>query len=436
MTTSSAQNDSFQERRLSALIAPAFFPVHRAVREGACTHFWLSGGRGSGKSSFVAVEILLGMMRDPSANAVIYRKVKDTLKDSVFSQLLWAAELLGVAPLWRSTLSPLRLYYLPTGQRIVFRGLDRANKSKSIRPLKGYFKYLWFEELDEFCGMGELRSVWQSVLRGGERFCCFYTYNPPRSRGNWVNEEASKDIPGRLRHHSDYRTMPRQWLGEPFFEEASRLKEENPQLYRHEYLGEAIGTGNEVFHNLVLREVSEEEISRYGHLYRGLDFGYASDPSHYAVCHYDAARRELVLFDEEHLFHSSTTELAEKILAEMKRHGRGNVCCDSADPRSIDDLYLLGVPAYGARKGPGSVGWGMRFLSEEVRQIIIDPRRCPNTRREFEGYAYPLGADGQPLAEYPDRDNHAIDAVRYALEGMIRARFARTRREPAAQKPG
>jgi phage terminase large subunit len=419
--------------RLSGLIAPAFFPVHRDIRTAGHTHYWLYGGRGSGKSSFAALEIICGIMAHPLANAAVFRKVKDTLRDSVFAQLGWAIERLGVQERWQPCLSPMELRFLPTGQKILFRGLDRASKAKSIKTERGYFRFLWFEELEEFSGMAEVRSVLQSVLRGGEKACCLYTYNPPRSRRSWVNEEQAQPKAGRLCHRSDYRDMPPEWLGTEFLAEAEALKQRSPLLYRHEYLGEITGMGTEVFQNLALRAISEEEIAAFPQIERGLDFGYAADPLHYAVCHYDAARRRLYLFDELRILRASNRQLAAEIAGEHRRHGPGPVFCDSAEPKSIDDLRMLGIKAIPVKKGAGSIGWGMRFLSQEVEQIIIDPARCPNTAREFSGYALETDGYGNAAAQYPDRDNHSIDAVRYALERRIRLRFAGS---GAAQRGG
>lgn len=413
---------------LADLIARPFYPVHWDIKDGLHTHYWLHGGRGSTKSSFVSLEIILGVMQHDGANAICYRKVKETLKDSVFAQLLWAIDALGVSDYWRVTQSPMQLVYVPGDRRIYFRGLDYAKKSKSIKPRNGYFRYIWFEELDEFAGMEEVRSVIQSVMRGGERFSVFYTFNPPKSARSWVNDEASTPAPDRFVHHSDYRGVPRDWLGEAFIAQAEHLREVRPDAYAHEYLGEVTGTGTEVFRNLTFREITDDEIARFPELLRGLDFGYASDPAHYTVCHYDGTRRRLYILHELHALRLSNAQLAEAIKAEMALHGRGRVCCDSAEPKSIDDLYMLGVPAYGAYKGAGSVKWGMKFLAEEIEEIIIDPVRCPNTRREFYEYELEIDPHGNVIPEFPDKNNHSIDAVRYGCERRIRARFAREAR--------
>ena len=227
---------------LSRLIPPAFYPVHRALKAGRHLHYWLKGGRGSGKSSFLSLELLLGVMEHPGANGVVFRKVKNTLRDSVYAQLIWAARELGVAHLWKCTQEPMRMTFLPTGQSILFRGLDKAEKAKSLKAPEGYFGYVWFEELAEFSGMEEIRSVLQTALRGRGDFSVFYSYNPPKSARSWVNREVLERRPDRLVHHSTYLDLPRAWLGEQFLLEAEHLKAVRPELYRHEYLGEVIGT--------------------------------------------------------------------------------------------------------------------------------------------------------------------------------------------------
>ena len=166
--------------RLTSLIAPCFWRVHADIRRGGHAEYWLTGGRGSGKSSFVSIEILLGLMRDEQANALIYRKVADTLRDSVYAQMLWAIDRLGVAEEWQAKISPMELLYRPTGQRVLFRGADDPQKSKGIKLKEGFFKYLWFEELSEFRNRDAIRTIKASVIRGAKAVT-LYTYNPPRS---------------------------------------------------------------------------------------------------------------------------------------------------------------------------------------------------------------------------------------------------------------
>ena len=290
--------------KLSKVIAPSFAAVHQDIKGHGHTHYWLKGGRGSTKSSFISVEIVLGMMRDAGkglhTNAVVLRRYGVTLRESVFEQIGWAVNALGVSQLWRDSVSPMSYTYLPTGQKILFRGVDDPTKAKSIKFSKGWAKYLWYEECVEFEGEEKLRNINQSVLRGGADFFVFYSFNPPKSARNWVNQYVAIEREDTLVHHSTYLTVPPQWLGEQFLVEAQHLKEVKPEAYRHEYLGEVTGTGGEVFSNVTLRAITDEEVSRFDKLRRGIDWGYAADPFAYNVCHYDKTRRRLYIFREIH----------------------------------------------------------------------------------------------------------------------------------------
>lgn len=377
----------------------------------------LNGGRGSTKSSFVSIEIILGMMKDKNANGVALRKVGVNLKDSVYEQLQWAIKVLGVDNYWQSKLSPLELVYIPTGQRIVFRGADKPKKIKSTKFRNGYCKYIWYEEVDEFGGMEEIRTINQSLMRGGESFCVFYSYNPPKSQRNWINKEVLEDNPDRVVHHSTYLTVPSDWLGEQFIREAEHLKKTKPDIYEHEYLGEVTGTGGEVFTNLTIRKISDEEIKNFDHISRGLDWGYASDPFHYTVNHYDKTRRRLYIYYEIQLVGLSNEKAAKMVKAENKNNSL--VICDSAEPKSIAEFNNYGIKVVGAKKGPDSVDYGIKWL-QDLEEIIIDKTRCPNTAREFLNYELePDGNDGFK-ARYPDKANHSIDAVRYSRENDMR----------------
>lgn len=403
--------------KLTSLIAPSFHELHQDVKQGRHTHYWLKGGRGSTKSTFVSLEIILGMMRHPDANAVALRKVGVNLKDSVFEQLQWAIQALGVEQYWDAKLSPLELIYRPTKQRIIFRGADKPKKIKSIKFRRGYARYIWYEEIDEFAGPEEIRIINQSLMRGGEQFEVFYSYNPPKSQRNWVNNEILEQRSDRIVHHSTYLTVPRHWLGEQFFIEAEHLKATKPDNYEHEYMGKVTGTGGEVFSNLTMRTISDDEIAVFDRIKRGLDFGYAADPLHYTVCHFDKTRRRLYIFHEVHKVQMSNRAAVEAIKKEHS--GNGVITADSAEPRTINEFRELGLNVIGAKKGPGSREHGIKWL-EDLEEIIIDPERCPNTKREFYGYELERDANGNFKADYPDKDNHSIDAVRYALESEMR----------------
>lgn len=400
------------EVSLTDIIAPSFYDVHWDLIDGLHTHYWLSGGRGSTKSSFISIEIILGMMDDPLANAVVLRKVKDTLKDSVFEQMTWAIDALGVTHLWDIPEAKLVLTYKPTGQKILFRGADKPKKIKSTKVSKGYIKYIWFEELDEFSGMEEVRMINQSLMRGGSKFVTFYSYNPPQSANNWVNAEKQFTRPDRLVHHSNYLTVPPEWLGPQFIIEAEHLKEVKPKSYEHEYLGNVTGTGGEVFDNVQCRPIGDEEIASFTNIHRGLDFGYAIDPLAYNVMHYDRKYKRLYIFHELYKVRLSNHAAYE----EIKQENRDNleVIADSAEPKSISELNQYGLKIRAVKKGPDSVEYGIKFL-QDLEQIIIDDTRCPETAREFLTYDLDKDANGNFKAGFPDKNNHSIDSVRYAM---------------------
>lgn len=403
--------------RADRLVAPSFHALFADVWRHGHTHYWLHGGRGSGKSSFISVAIVLGMMAEPSRNAVAYRRYGSRLRDSVYAQMCWAIDRLGVSHLWRALKSPLQLVYAPTGQRVLFLGMDDPDKSKSIKAERGYFAYVWYEEAAEFPGLGPIETVNASLLRGGDLFWVFYSFNPPKSRGAWVNAEVAVERPGRLAHRSTYEGLPPEWLGDEFLREAAWTRDHRPDVYRWRYLGEATGTGGEVFRNLTLRPISDVELGGFTNHRRGLDWGYAADPFCYLVMDFDRHRRRLAIFHERYALGVSNRQAAEWVRAENVRDEL--VYCDSAEPKSIAALRSMGVNALPCRKYAGSVEEGCSFLADDIDEIVIDPARCPNAAREFAAYALPEDAHGNFASRYPDRDNHAIDATRYALDGDL-----------------
>lgn len=412
---------------MSRIIAKPFHQIHSSIKREAFDEYWLKGGRGSTKSSVISIEIVKGIVNDPLANAIVYRKVADTLRDSVYAQIVWAINMLELGPWFKCKVSPMEIVYTPTGQRILFRGADDPGKSKSIKLDKGYFKFLWFEELTEFAGIDDIRTIKASIIRGGGHAITFTSYNPPKSANNWVNAECLVSIPGRFVHHSDYTQVPAEWLGPSFLAEAEALKATNERAYRHVYLGEITGTGGQVFDNVTLREITKEERSTFDRFLNGGDFGFATDPDAVVRMHYDKRSRNLYLLDEINGIRMNVDTLAEKVRALI---GSEYVTYDSEDPRMINELRRRGVRVLPAKKGPGSVEHGMRWL-QELGGIIIDPVRCPNAAREFTGYEYKQDRFGNFLSEYPDKDNHTIDAARYGCESEMHGKMGFASTMPA-----
>ena len=399
-------------------IAPKFWDVLDDIIANGHREYWLKGGRNSTKSSFIAISIILNMMLDGQrgdiTHCVALRKVENTVAGSVFNTMLWATEMLGVQEYWAMTKNPMRMTYLPTGQEILFKGCDDPRKVKSTKFIRGYCKYIWFEELDEFYGMEDIRSIKQSLMRGGPNIKTFYSYNPPKVVSNWVNTEALQVVEGRLVHHSTYLDVPKEWVSEDFIAEAELLKKQNELYYRNEYLGEATGTGGQVFENIELKEIKDDELKRFDNIVDGLDFGFAVDPSAYVQAYYNKNQKQLYIFQEIYKVGMSNKQLYEQIKA--VKVGNGFITCDSAEPKSIAELKSLGLTRVkGAKKGPDSIEYGIKFL-QKLNKIYIDPKRCPNIAREFTGYAYDMDKNGNFISRYPDRDNHSIDAVRYAIE--------------------
>lgn len=370
------------------------------------------------------------MMIFPDMHAVVYRKVKDTIETSTYAQICWAIDKLGVSHLWHCTKSPYRCTYKKTGQRIIFKGLDKAEKSKSIKVPFGYIGLLWFEELDEYDGEEEIRKVQQSVIRGGTKFFVFKSMNPPKSKANWANAyiEKEKNKPDTYTSHTTYLTVPKEWLGKQFLDDAEWLKEVSPLAYEHEYLGVSVGNGTEVFDNLEARVITEEERNRFDRIYMGVDWGWYPDPFHWGKMHYDAARRILYIFDEYRTNKTSNKETATYLINfKGVRKGLGlgidEITCDSAEQKSTADYRSYGLNARNAEKGPDSVRYGMKWL-QSLTRIVIDPVSCPNTWEEFSKYEYELMKDGTPTSNYPDEKNHSIDMTRYAMEKVWKRKGA------------
>ncbi|MCL5292550.1 MAG: PBSX family phage terminase large subunit [Actinobacteria bacterium] len=397
---------------LTDLIAPSFYELHHGIREERHSEYWLKGGRGSTKSTFVSLEILLGMLKDPEANAVVFRRYQNELRDTVFGQFEWSAAKLGIAEELKFQVSPMQIVYLPTGQRIIFKGADNPRKVRSINLGRGYIKYAWFEELDQFAGMEEVRNILQSLFRGEDKQrISFYSYNPPKSGRSWVNQEAKITKPGRLVHHSDYLSVPKEWLGERFLADAEHLRSVNDTAYRHEYLGEEVGTGLEVFTNVELRVIAADERAIFDQIRQGLDFGYAVDPLCFERMHYDKTRRTLYFLDEISGLNLFNREFFQK----SKAYHNTLTIADSAEPKSIAELKSMGMRIKGAKKGPDSVEFGIKWL-QDLEQIVIDSATNPRAAKEFINYALEQDRNGEIKSRFPDKDNHSIDGARYGCE--------------------
>lgn len=402
-------------------IAQVYHSVLDDIEAGEHSIFNLPGGRGSAKSSFVGLTITKGVMDDPTgeSNAIIFRAVGETLRDSVYAQILWSIDTLGVTDLWECTVKPMECVYKPTGAVIKFRGLDDPRKLKSIRPRQGHFRYIWFEEYCELAGEGFARSVVQSVVRGqGPKPIIFRSFNPPISANAWANQAIAAPDKRALTVHTTYHDVPPEWLGEAFIEEAERLKVVNPRAYEHEYEGKAVGTGSDVFENLDVRMITDEEVGNLVSIYQGCDFGFSADPTAFIRLAYDRKTETIFLLDEIYSRGLRNTALAAEI--KKRKYQQWMVTGDSADPRSIADLKDNGLYARACHKFPGCVQYRIRWLQH--RKIVIDPARTPNAHREFTQYTYKVDKNGEVLPVLVEGAEHTVDAAAYALNDVIYSR--------------
>lgn len=403
------------------LIAENYDAVLDDILDHKHSQYIFKGGRGSLKSSFIGFAIILLMIQPGYENvhAVVFRKTAKTLRDSVYAQMLFAIDKMGLTDEFECRVSPMKIVRKQTGQTILFRGLDDAGKIKSIKLPFGYIGITWFEEADTFSGMREIRNVLQSCRRGGDTHWSFMSFNPPETRANFMNEEVLIPQPDRVVHSSTYLTVPVEWLGKQFIDDAEQLKEINPKAYEHEYLGEVTGTGGEVFDNLRIEEISDETISHFDNIYMGIDWGWYPDPFQWVKMHYDSARLTLYIYDSYRTTKKSNRETWEILQTDKGVTDTDLITADSAEPKSVSDYREYGSLCRGAIKGPDSVRYGIKWL-QSLRAIVIDPVRCPDVAQEFEHYEYEKDADGNVVSGYPDANNHSIDATRYAMERVYK----------------
>lgn len=414
------------QKRISDIINPNFHSFWKAINSDKYLFHVLKGGRASAKSTHVAIWLIYAMMKFPVTTLCV-RKVANTLSDSVFEQLKEVIEILGVSHLWKIQKSPLQLVYIPRGNKIIFRGADDPAKIKSIKASRFPIAFCWFEELAEFKTEEEVSVIVNSVLRAelpkGLTYKVIYSYNPPKKKQSWVNKKfETQFIPGNtFVHFSTYLDNP--YISKAFIEEAEEVKKRNEFKYRWEYLGEPIGSGVVPFSNLEFREITKEEVKEFDNIRQAVDFGYSVDPMAFVRLHYNKKHRKIYIFGEIYRVKMSIRELAEKIKA--NRWNDTIVYCDAAEPRSIAELREHGIKAIKAHKGPGSIEHGENWL-DDLEAIVIDPKRCPNTAREFENIDYQIDKEGNTIPRLEDKDNHSIDAVRYALSLDMRKGKERT----------
>lgn len=414
----------------NTVFAKKYNKLFRMVMKHEYTEYTLTGGRGSCKSSFISICIVILIVMFPQFNALIIRKNANTLRTSVYEQIIWAIERLGLRSRFKipkSGTSALPIVYNRKNgakQYIIFRGCDNPEKIKSIKIAQGYFGLIWFEEKTEFTP-AEIQNVKISAMRGGSTFYVFESYNPPSATRHWCNTDARTPKKGRVVFHTTYLDIPREWLGEAILNEIEHTRETNERAYRNIFLGEPTGTGLNIFENIELREITDDEIAAYDFLYRGIDWGYYPDPFAFSVSSYDAPKQTLYIFDEMYLNKRGNYEAFQDLTKHMEAMGMSistdRITADSAEPKSVADFRSWGGNVRGAVKGIGSRDASFKWL-QGLRRIVIDPERCPRIADEFTMYEHEIDRrTGEVLSGYPDgQPDHGIDSVRYALEEIWR----------------
>lgn len=419
-------------RDFALLIGRDFFRPHMLIAREAQTEFWCKGGRGSLKSSWASIELVKHIEDHPGEHAAAVMKRKNSLRDAVYAQVVWAIHELGLDDEYEMPVSTLKIRKKSTGQIIFFAGCDDPHKSKGLKPPFGHIGFLWFEETDQFKGMSEIRTVRQSAARGGERTFVVYTYNPPRTRDNWANREADRRRDsGEEVFDSCYLDAPPEWLGAQFIADAENLKETDEQAYRHEYLGEPVGYGGQIFDRVEFREVTDEEIASFERLHAGQDFGWFPDPWAFTLSEWQPGQHAIVTFAELGGNKVLPTEAARRIRDALTwSDGKGRdpvyhrlrVLSDDAAPDQIQAQRDEGVDARSAGKG------GLRTMSYRFMQSVtwvIDPARCPNLAREVREAEFEMDENtGEYSGDYPDGNDHWIDATRYAFMDIVTRRGA------------
>lgn len=380
----------------------------------------VKGGKGSKKSSTAALWYIVHLMKYPEANLLVVRQVYRTHADSTYAQLRWAIRRLRVEHLWRAGREPLELVYRPTGQRILFRGMDHVDKLASTTVDTGVLCWVWVEEAFEIAREADFDKLDLSIPRGAVRPPLFkqttLTFNP-WSEHHWLKKRFFDCRDGQaLAMTVDYRCN--EFLDEADKQLFERLRRENPRRYAVAGLGQWGHSEGLVFENWEVQEFSLEGLRAPSmHHIFGLDYGYSNDPTAFIAAAVEEKTKTLFIYDE----HYQRRMLNEDIAAVLREKGvqKERIRADSAEPKSNDDLRRLGIRRLTpADKRPGSVNAGIARLQEY--RILVHPR-CVHTAQELKSYCWQSGGrDGEFFNRPADRDNHLMDALRYAMDELPR----------------
>ncbi|HZJ99685.1 MAG TPA: PBSX family phage terminase large subunit [Tissierellaceae bacterium] len=402
----------------------------------------LKGGRGSKKSTTASFWFPYNMMKYWHSYGLrpctlVIRRYYNTHRDSTFAQLKWAINRMDVSHLWKATKSPLELTYIPSGQKIMFRGLDDPQSITSITVEDGELCWVWWEEAFQITMEDDFNKVDMSI-RGEMPAPLFkqhtLTFNP-WSEKIWI-KKAFFDKVGTdgLSKEGDILAVTKnydcnEFLGDDDRRIFEKMKEENPRRYSIEGEGNWGIAEGLVFENwqelefdveYLKRQLDREDNPRYRQLH-GLDFGYTNDPTAFIALLADEKEKKLFIYDEVSKTHMKNRDIHSTL--KYKGFERVRICADSEDPRTIDELKDLGLyRMFGAKKGKGSVKAGIQKLQDY--KIYVHPS-CVNTIVELSNYVWATDKDtGKPSTDPIDEYNHLMDALRYATEELNSTNFS------------
>lgn len=378
----------------------------------------VKGSRGSKKSKTTALNLIWRMLTMPETNTLVVRRTYRSLRDSCFAELKWAAERLGVAADWRFREEPLEMVYVPTGQKIYFRGLDNPQKLASIVAERGYLCFVWVEEAYEIAREADFALLDESVrgeLPPGLFKQITLTFNPWNER-HWLKARFfdAPPSPDILAMTVDYRCN--EFLDAADLRMFEDMARREPLRYRVAGLGEWGSVGGLVYTNWRAEDFNLAEVAAAAGVKPafGLDFGYVNDETALFCGLLDEAARRLYVFDEIYQRGLSNERIYEEIAA--RGYSKERIMADAAEPKSIDRLRELGLRRImPAKKGRGSILAGIDYL--RGYEIVIKPG-CVNFLREIGGYCW-RESEGRYLNEPRDEDNHLMDAMRYAVSGLL-----------------
>lgn len=376
----------------------------------------VKGGRGSKKSTTTALWIIYNMMKYPLANTLIIRRVFNTHKDSTYTQLKWASNILKVSHLWKFSKSPLEATYIPTGQKILFRGLDDPMSITSITVEHGHLCWCWFEEAFQVMNEDDFNKVDMSIrgeLPKGYFKQITLSFNP-WSEKHWLKKRffdvKDEDV---LAITTNYTCN--EFLGEDDKKLFEKMKLNNPRRYNIEGLGNWGIAEGLVYSNFEELDFNIEDIKKRPNVKSafGLDFGYTNDPTAFIASLIDLNNMEIFIFDEHYQKAMSNKDIANMI--KYKGYSKERIIGDSSEPKSIDDIKRQGVYRLkGARKGKDSILNGIQYIQDF--KIYVHPK-CENTLIELSNYVWDT-KEGNVINKPIDDYNHLMDALRYSLEDI------------------